>query len=116
MTPEDLCNIIRAKLPLRARLIGKERLNDLTLISIQEWPSDPLMSGAVYDEVAVDATRQTVGRVYEALHGADKRYGILWEFVVGAVISAILQHILEWWRERSVNRALLISWQKGMKK
>ena len=32
-TPEELCEYVRKSLPLRARLVGKERLDDLTLIA-----------------------------------------------------------------------------------
>lgn len=114
--PEELCAHVRKQLPLRARLIGKERLNDLVLIAVQEWPSEQLLSGSTYHELALEDARKTVARTYEALHGADKRYGILWEFVVSAVISAILQHIFEWWWERSVNRVRLVAWQQSMRK
>jgi len=42
--PEELCDYVRERLPLRARLAGKERLNDIVLMAVTEWPVDGLMS------------------------------------------------------------------------
>ncbi len=113
---EQLCDRVRRLLPLRSRLVGRERLNDLVMISVQEWPCESLLNGEAYHEILMERTRKRVVRTYEALHGDDQKYGALWEFVVSAVASAILQHILEWWWEKRSHRVCLAGWQKAMAK
>jgi len=116
--PEELCEYVRQALPLRARLVGKERLNDLTLIAITEWPIEPLMSsqrGSGAEEKILDGVAQSVSRVYETVHGSEKRYGFFWTFVLSSVVSAIVQLVLQWWLSRPSNRVKMAAWQYGMK-
>lgn len=116
--PQELCAYVRENLPLRARLVGKERLDDLTLIAITEWPIQPLMDaqrGSGAEEKILDSVSQGVARTYEAVHGAEKRYGFFWAFVLSGVVSAIVQVMLQWWLSRASNRVKMAAWQYGMK-
>jgi len=117
-TPEELCEYVRKSLPLRARLVGKERLDDLTLIAVTEWPIEPLMAsqrGSGAEEKILDGVAQNVSRVYESVHGSDKRYGFFWAFVLSSAVSAIIQLVLQWWLSRAANRVKMAAWQYGMK-
>jgi hypothetical protein len=114
----ELCEYVRKALPLRARLVGRERLDDLTLIAITEWPIQPLMDarrGSGDEERILDAVSQSVSRTYESVHGSEKRYGFFWAFVLSSVVSAIVQLVLQWWLSRPSNRVKMAAWQYGMK-
>jgi|LakMenE18May11ns_1017448.scaffolds.fasta_scaffold9315655_2 hypothetical protein len=116
--PKELCEYVRSNLPLRARLVGKERLDDITLIAVTEWPIQPLMDaqrGSAGEEKILDFMSRDVARVYEAVHGSDKRYGFFWTFVLSSAVSAIVQVILQWWLSRASNRVKMAAWQYGMK-
>jgi hypothetical protein len=116
--PHELCEYVRSALPLRARLVGKERLNDLTLMAITEWPIQPLMDsrrGSGDEERLLDSVSKSVARTYESVHGSEKRYGFLWAFVLSSVVSAIVQLVLQWWLSRASNRVKMAAWQYAMK-
>lgn len=118
MGPEELCDYVRSRLPLRARLVGKERLNDLVLMAVTEWPIEPLVScrrGSDIEEKILDGVTKSVGRTYESVHGGEKAYGFLWAFVLSSVVSAIIQLVLQWWLSRAANRIKMAAWQYGMK-
>lgn len=114
MVIEELCDIVRRDLPLRARLVGRERLDDIVRIAVQEWPIGSLNSAAQFDK-EMENLRASVSRTYEAVHGSDRQFGFLWQFVIGAVISAILERILEWWVSSIVNREQVVAWNKNQK-
>jgi hypothetical protein len=114
MRADELCDHVRRRLPVRARLVGKERLNDLVLIAVTEWPIEPLLAagrGSVEEEKILDATTKRVTATYEALRGGEQTYGFFWTLILSAAISAIVQHILEWWLSRAANRVKLAGWQ-----
>lgn len=116
--PEELCQYVRQSLPLRARLVGKERLDDITLIAVTEWPIQPLLDarrGSGDEERMLDSITKSVSRTYETVHGSEKRYGFLWAFVLSSAVSAIVQLVLQWWLSRSVNRMKMAAWQYAMK-
>lgn len=116
--PSELCEHVRKLLPLRARLVGKERLDDITLMAITEWPIQPLLDaqrGSDIEEKLLDRISQNVSRTYETVHGSEKRYGFFWAFILSSAVSAIVQIILQWWLHRPSNRIKLAAWQYGMK-
>lgn len=116
--PEELCDYVRERLPLRARLAGKERLNDIVLMAVTEWPVDGLMAsgrGTALEEKLLDQITKSVSRTYESVHGSEKRYGFFWAFILSSVVSAIVQVMLQWWLSRPANRVKLAAWQYGMK-
>ena len=118
MPVEELCDYVRSRLPLRSRLVGRERINDLVMIAVTEWPSDWLMQcgrSSPEEEKAVADTAARVSRTYEAVRGEEPQYGFFWAFVLSAVVSAIVQHILEWWLMRSAHRVKMAGWQEEMR-
>lgn len=113
---EELCAYVRRELPLRARLVGRERLDDMVRIAVTEWPADALLAcrrGSGEEERMLDGTASSVARVYEAVRGSEERYGFLWAFVLSSVVSAIVQLILQWWLERPANRVKMVAWKKA---
>ncbi|NDE15602.1 hypothetical protein EBZ80_11800 [bacterium] len=116
--PKELCEYVRKALPLRARLVGRERLDDLTLIAVTEWPIQPLMDarrGSGDEERILDSVAQSVARTYESVRGAEQRYGFLWAFVLSSAVSAIVQLVLQWWLSRPSNRMKMAAWQYSMR-
>lgn len=112
--PTELCDYVRERLPLRARLAGKERLNDIVLIAITEWPIDGLLScgrGTAAEEKLLDQMATSVSRTYESVHGSEQRYGFFWTFILASVVSAIVQAMLQWWLSRPANRVKMAAWQ-----
>lgn len=116
--PQELCEYVRRSLPLRARLVGRERLDDLTLIAITEWPCSSfagIRRDSGEEEKILYGVTANVKRVYEAIHASEKNYGFIWAFVLSSAVSAIVQLILQWWLSRSANRLKMAAWQYGLK-
>lgn len=114
----ELCQHVRDRLPLRARLVGRERLCDVVMMAITEWPIDDLLAcgrGSAEEEKCLDRIRSSVGRTYEAVHGHEKNYGFIWSFVLSAAVSAIIQVILKWWLDKRANRMRMAIWQHSMR-
>jgi hypothetical protein len=117
-SPKELCDYVRDRLPLRAKLVGKERICDMVLMAVTEWPIQPLMDcerSSAVEEKILEAIAANVGRTYETVRGSEKRYGFFWAFVLSSVVSAVVQLVLEWWLSRSANRIKMAAWQYGMK-
>jgi hypothetical protein len=115
---DELCNYVRERLPLRARLVGKDRLDDIVRIAVTEWPIVPLMEcgrGSAEEELLLDRLRVSVSRTYELVRGSEPRYGFFWAFVLSAAVSAVIQVILRWWIEKRANRCKIAAWQYSVK-
>lgn len=103
---------------MRARLVGKERLCDMVLMAVTEWPIQSLMDcerSSAVEEKILDTITANVGRTYETVRGSEKRYGFFWAFVLSSVVSAVVQLVFEWWLSRAANRVKMAAWQYGMK-
>jgi hypothetical protein len=112
--PDGLCQYVLDRLPLRARLAGSERLNDIILVAATYWPSERLglcSRGSAEEEKMLDHLRADVARTYESLHGGEKRYGFFWAFILSAAISGIVQFVLEWWLKSHDNQKKMFAWQ-----
>lgn len=115
---DELCAHVRNRLPLRARLAGKERLDDIVRIAVTEWPISQLMEcgrGSADEERVLDQLCGRVSRTYEMVRGSEPHYGFFWAFVLSAVVSAVVQVILRWWIEKRANRCKIAAWQYSMK-
>ena len=115
---DELCSYVRAALPLRARIAGRDRLDDLVRIAVTEWPVEELLAcqrGSGVEERMLDGIARDVSRVYEAVRGSEKRYGFFWAFVLSSVVSAVVQLVLQWWLERPANRVKMTAWKGSMR-
>lgn len=116
--PEELCRYVRERLPLRARLLGQERVNAIVRRAIAEWPIDALLEserGSPKEESALDRLRDSVQHGYAGDEGEQYGCGILMAFVLSAVVSAIIQAMLKWWLEKRSRRMKMAVWQYNMK-
>ena len=102
------------RLPPRREVAGREMVDDLVALAIQEWPVD-LLSQADPDSTAqVEAMREMVvsmKRQAEFIYG-QKRFAGVWFVALQMLIPIIVQVILEWWRHRKVNRSRLTIWRR----
>jgi hypothetical protein len=117
VTLEDLQTWVWRELPLRKRIAGRKVVDDLVQLTIETWPGD-LMNHAKDDEqreiVAMEVER-SVRRLHQACTTIDATtYGVLWTFVLQALVSLVVRLILEWWLEQRSNRALMIVWKSEL--
>ena len=119
MNIAGLQDLVWQRLPLRKRIVGREVVDDLVQLAIESWPADYM------NHAADDAERRivcldieaSVKRLYCACSSTDAiTMGILWTFVLQALVGLIVQRILEWWLERRANRALLVAWKHELTK
>jgi len=114
----ELVSYVRARLPIRARLVGEEKLRDLVLITIAAWPIDELLAaegGSDAEAMQLEKTRAEVSRMYAALHGEPKSGSILLAIVLPALLSAVIQVVLKWWLEKRSRRTKMAVWQHLLK-
>jgi len=114
MTLSGLQDTIWQRLPLRKRIVGREVVNDLVQLAVESWPVDLMNHAADDTERAVVCLEieRSVKRLYMACSTTDAiTVGILWTFVLQALVSMIVERILAWWLERRANRALLVAWK-----
>lgn len=110
----ELVSYVRARLPIRSRLLGEERIRDLVLVTIAAWPIDGLMAterGSVAEKAQLESTKAEVLRMYAALHGDSKSGSILLAIVLPALLSAVIQVMLKWWLEKRSRRTKMVVWQ-----
>jgi hypothetical protein len=112
MKLDSLQAIVWRDLPLRKRLAGRRVVDDLVQLSIESWPVDYMNHAADDAErriVAMEIER-SVKRLYTACSATDAvTMGILWTFVLQALVSLIVERILRWWQESRANRVFLVA-------
>jgi len=114
---DELQSWVWRELPLRKRIAGRKVVDDLVQLTIETWPAE-LMNHAADDEqreiVAMEVER-SVRRLHQACTTIDATtYGVLWTFVLQALVSLVVRLILEWWLERRSNRTLMIVWKSEL--
>ena len=118
-TPADLKDYVWKRLGLRKHLVGREQVDLLTQLTIENWQTE------YYNAADSDAERQIVAegtliavkRMHQAVGGySEREYGMIWMLLLSAVASAVIQVVLKWWLERRSNRVMLMIWQQeGMR-
>lgn len=115
MTIEDLQSRIWGDLPpLRKNLVGRDRVDDLVLIAVEQSPIEfisHLKPGSGECEVFSAAWGQSVKRGYCLLY---PEMGPIFWLLISPVLQAILRRLLEWWWESSNNRILLAGWKRRL--
>lgn len=119
MTPADLKEHVWRALGPRKWLVGREQVELLTQLAVENWQSE------YYNAAATDADRQVVAegtliavkRMHQMVGGyGDREYGMIWMLLLSSVASAVIQVVLKWWLERRSNRVMLLIWQQeGMR-
>lgn len=119
MTPADLKQLVWKSLGPRKWLLGREQVDLLTQLTVENWHSEymQMADSDLEREIVANNTLADVKRVHQAVGGyGEREYGMIWAFLLSAVASAVIQVILKWWLERRVNRVMLMVWQQeGMR-
>ena len=119
MTPADLKEHVWRKLGPRKWLVGREQVDLLTQLAVENWQTEYYNAADSDQERAIvaEGTLIAVKRMHQAVGGySDREYGMIWAFLLSAVASAIIQVVLRWWLERRSNRVMMLIWQQeGMR-
>jgi len=108
---QDLKAYVRARVPLRASLIGKAGLDELVHDAVAEWPIS-----ALWDCGAdVGARRRLLDGLAARVRERRQRYGFIWTLLLGSVLSAVIRIMLEWWLSKAANRVKMAGWQCDMR-
>lgn len=95
---ENFQNLVWSSLsPIRKRIVGRERVNDLIAITIEQSPVRLLhhvVSGSTGEQVVVDEWHTGVRRML------DSQFGPIFWLLLSPVLSVIIQKLLEWWWDR----------------
>lgn len=114
MTGEELKDYVFRRMPIRTRMLGRERLAEIVDLAVARWPSDGLRAcarGSSQEEELLQGVIHGVGQQCSARSGAGQTYGFVWMFLMSAVISAVVQAVLRWWLEREANRQAIALWK-----
>jgi hypothetical protein len=115
-TVSALCDYVRSHLPVRARLLGRERVDAVTSSAIKHWPAEEMLANGV-DAVSGDTASRVVAAVAgECRYEGQGRHGsVLLSMLLMSLISAVVQLLLKWWLERPANRVKMTAWQREAK-
>ena len=116
-TIADLKQHLFKKLPpLRRYAIGRRVLDDITEVTIAEFPAE-ILAACQHDEdrgIVIREMVSTAKRHYCLAYGEDRNnVGFVWTFIVAQLALILIQEIVKWWLEDRRNRYLLDCWQKG---
>jgi hypothetical protein len=111
----DLQQRVWRRLGLRKHFVGRDEVDLLVRLTVENWQSD-YYSAAHSDaelQVVTQGTLVAVKRMHQAVGGyGDRDYGMIWTLLLSAVANAIIQIVLKWWLERRSHRVLLLVWQQ----
>ena len=100
--------------PLRKRIAGRDTVNAIVQIAVENWAGDYLNACQDNDQrqVYVHALLGHVKRCHQVESGKEPaEYGFLWAILLQAVAVAVIQWLVKWWLDRRANRALMTVWQ-----
>ncbi len=114
---DDLIEYVRRRLPIKARMIGQDRLREIVEQYVSQWPADALLAcrrGSAQEQDILQALSHQVGlRHQDAAQGA-RTYGFVWGLLLSAVLSAVVQTLLRWWLDKEGNRVAMAAWKGGL--
>lgn len=120
MTQQELREQLWQELPvLRRNIIGRERVNDIITIAIEQCPLEfirHISDGSTEKDVVIAAWKQSVKRGYDLLYGEDVTFGPLFWILLSPVIQYLLKRLLEWWFDSHANRVRMAGWRRGLTK
>jgi hypothetical protein len=118
MTQQELRNEIWDSLPpVRRRVVGRERVDDLITMSIENYPihlCQHIQSESPEGEVVLAVWSQSVKRGYCLIYGEDKTFGPLFWILIGPIVQIILKKLLDYWFSSGAGRVLLSGWKRDL--
>ena len=120
MTQQELRDQLWRELPvLRRNIVGRERVDDMITIAIEQSPLESLLhasQGSNEQNVALEAWGQSVRLGYGLLYGEESQFGPLFWILVSPLIQYLIQRLMEWWFESHANRVKMAGWRKELTK
>lgn len=120
MTIRELQARVWSELPfLRRHIVGRDRVDDLVSLSIEQAPVDLLkhVSGnPTSQQVVLAAWGQSVKRSYCLIRGStdEKQLGPIFWILIGPLLQALLSRLMDWYFRSPKNSALMRGWQRRM--
>lgn len=102
------------RLPLQRHKLGREVVNDVIAVAVQEWPDELLSQSKSGDSIeleAVQGLKQSVRRHMELVYGEEK-FGSFWIIALQIMLPIIIDQMLRWWRRRKENRGRIRIWRR----
>jgi hypothetical protein len=118
MTQQELRDEIWESLPpLRRRILGKERVEDLITMSMEHYPLElcpHILSGEGSEKVVLMTWEKNVKRSYSLVYGDDSKFGPLFWIMIGPIVQLILRKLLDYWFASRSHRVLLTIWRRQL--
>ena len=113
---DALAEYVRRRMPIKARMLGPDRLREIVELCVARWPAAELLAcrrGSAQEQDILQSLSHQVGVRYQAARQGDNAYGFVWVFLLSAVLSAVVQAMLRWWLEKDGNRRAMAAWKGG---
>jgi len=120
MTIRELQESIWKELPvIRRTLIGRERINDLIVVSIEQSPVElfrHITTANNSQEIVLAAWGQSVKRGYCLLHEStdEKHFGPIFWLLIGPMLQILLARLLDWYFRSPKNAVLMKGWKRNL--
>jgi|688.fasta_scaffold1835472_2 hypothetical protein len=120
MTIRELQESIWRELPaIRRQLIGRERINDLIAVSIEQSPVElfrHVTRSNHSQEIVLAAWGQSVKRGYCLMHEStdEKQFGPIFWLLIGPMLQILLSKLLDWYFRSPKNAGLMRGWKRNM--
>lgn len=115
MTLANLQQRVWRRLGPRKWLVGREQVDLLTQLAIENWQSEYYNAAGSDHERAIvaEGTLVAVKRMHQVVGGyGEREYGMIWTLLLSAVASAVIQVVLRWWLEKRSHRVMVLVWQQ----
>jgi hypothetical protein len=103
--------------PLRRMIVGRERIDDIITMAIENAPLEYIhLVGQPGEEqnVVLKTWEADVKRCYCLVCGDEVTFGPLFWILIGPIVQLILKKLLEWWFDSHSHRLLMAGWKKEM--
>lgn len=97
--------------PVRRKVVGRERVDDLITMAVENCPLE--LCGLKEQEVVLAVWSQSVKRGYCLIYGDDKTFEPLFWILIGPIVQIILKKILEYWFS---DEGLISEWKRDLTK
>jgi len=118
MSISELQELMWAELPfIRKNLVGRDRVDDLVLVAIEQFPlqyADHVAVGSAEADVFTMAWSGNVKRGYCLLYGEDYEFGPIFWLLISPILQILLKQLLEWWWAGPANRVLMAGWRREL--
>jgi len=120
MTISELQSTVWKQLPVvRRNLVGRDRINDLIAVSIEQSPVElfrHVTSSNHSQEIVLAAWGQSVKRGYCLMREStdEKQFGPIFWILIGPLLQAILQKLLDWYFRSPKNAVLMRGWKRNL--